>query len=740
MDIPLPVGRAPPQTGPLARFMPPVEQGAPRRALAILGEPNGILVDPFGASARTVIEAAQAGWTVVVAANNPVNRFLLQRTCRPFPLAELQAALARLAAAPKDQTRLEPFLLDLYRTECSRCGTSVSAEYFVWDRDAKLPVLRAYACRHCNHVAEEPTQDVDRERAHSQSRRGLQHALALEQVAPAGDPDRPYAEAALSVYPGRALYAMITLVNKLQQMNLEPSNAAPTHALMLSALDAANALWGHPEGRVRPRQMSLSLRYREVNVWRALERAVQEWALEDPHVQTTDWPTDLPLSAGTIAIFPGTARALGRTLPTGSAKSLFTVVPRPNQAYWTLAALWAAWLWGKEAAAPIKVALRRRRYDWSWHAAAVRATVAGLAPAIQPGAAALALLPEAEPGLLSAALAGMDGAGFRLEGLALRVDEASAFMAWRAQDAEVAVRTPAELEQRTALGVQSVLMARGEPSPFPVVHAAALRELAAARMLAPLWQTEEATPLPGLSDALERLLGNRTLFVHLGKGTEAESGLYWLASTLAAPPTLMDRLEIAVLSVLRAKVEIAEEELEALVGQEMPGLLTPDRRLMRVCLESYSIPDAERGKWSLRPEERSEARKKDLEEIRALLDELGKRLGYEVRPGPLLSWLDSNGHPLYAFHVQETAAMGAWLADSGSGRIVLVLPGGRASLVAEKARRDPRIRAWLAAGARLVKFRHIRRLAADGALQNENFEQRLALDPPEHEDPQMPLL
>src|SRR3989304_5374368 len=62
MDIPLPVGRAPPQTGPLARFMPPVEQGAPRRARAILGEPHGILVDPFGASARTVIEAAQAGW------------------------------------------------------------------------------------------------------------------------------------------------------------------------------------------------------------------------------------------------------------------------------------------------------------------------------------------------------------------------------------------------------------------------------------------------------------------------------------------------------------------------------------------------------------------------------------------------------------------------------------------------------------------------------------------------------
>ena len=88
--------------------------------------------------------------------------------------------------------------------------------------------------------------------------------------------------------------------------------------------------------------------------------------------------------------------------------------------------------------------------------------------------------------------------------------------------------------------------------------------------------------------------------------------------------------------------------------------------------------------------------------------------------------------------MRTDAAFGQALRDAGE--VIHVLPGGRGPLVAEKARRDPRLRAWLQAGLHLVKFRHVRRLAAETTLTRDNLDERLALDPIHESDPQLPLL
>jgi hypothetical protein len=60
--------------------------------------------------------------------------------------------------------------------------------------------------------------------------------------------------------------------------------------------------------------------------------------------------------------------------------------------------------------------------------------------------------------------------------------------------------------------------------------------------------------------------------------------------------------------------------------------------------------------------------------------------------------------------------------------------------VAEKSRRDPLLQSWLESAPRVIKFRHVRRLAEDTTLERGNLLERLVLDPPGHEDPQLPLL
>jgi hypothetical protein len=115
-------------------------------------------------------------------------------------------------------------------------------------------------------------------------------------------------------------------------------------------------------------------------------------------------------------------------------------------------------------------------------------------------------------------------------------------------------------------------------------------------------------------------------------------------------------------------------------------------------------------------------------------------LDYVVEAGEELLWLDQDGEAAFRFLVQESARFGGVFRRDGVEDLTLVIPGGRASLVTEKARRDPRIRRWLGGGVRVLKYRHVRRLSEDASLKRENLVERLSLDPPESQDSQMPLL
>lgn len=740
MDLPLPIGRAAYRPEPLGRFLPPLEPGVASSILDAHGAFEGVLLDPFGASPQLALEAAKAGARVLIAANNPVNRFLLIHRLQPFSVDVLRAALARLAAAPKDSTRLEPFLLDLYSTHCAHCGSRVIAEYFVWDRELGGPALKAYHCDHCNQTGEFPVTEEDWQRAQDFSRKGLQHALALEAVAPAGDPDRKHAEAALAVYPGRALFGLVTLVNKLAQIPFPPQERLAVEALMLSALDAANALWGHPEGRVRPRQLVASPRFLERNIWRALEQAVSDWSAAEAGVDWETWPSSSGIRPGRPAIFAGTLRALADTLEPQAIGLLLTVPPRPNQAYWTLSALWTAWLWGREAAAPIKTALRRKRYDWAWHASAMRTVLQALNAKMAQGTVAYAYLPEAEPGFNAAVLAAFDGAGFRLTGRALRVAEGQAFLRWRREVKAASGVVGGGLAPRMQEAAERSLLDRGEPAPYDVPHAAAWSGLAADRALAGLWQEQDRHPLAHVGEALEAILADRRLLLHFAKGEDPESGLYWLEDETRASEPLADRAELCVLQYLRSVRTSTEREVDRGVCAALKGLMTPDRRWVRACLNSYAEHDPEEDAWRLRQEDTAESRERDLAEMRELLAKVGAALGYQVQSSPELRWLDEESEVAFVFHVIETACLGPAIRSHPSPSAIWVLPGGRAGLVAEKARRDPRLRQWLDSGMRVLKFRHVRRLAEEPTLTRESLFERMKIDPPEHQDPQLPLL
>lgn len=739
----------------LARFLPPLAEGVAAHYVEQYSGQGDLVFDPFGQAPGVAVEALHLGRRVLVANFNPISHLALSLAVRPPTEADLRSALTLLGDVRttsreprerdrgKDGDRLENYLRGLYRTTCADCGTETSADSFDWDTDASpdAPVERTYLCPRCGPpVKHGPTTDADRALA-QRFTRGLDYQWLLTRVTPLDDPDRVHAEEALAVYPSRALTALAALLVKLDALNPPPETRRLLAALVVAACDVANMLTLE-----RPKALAVPKRYREHNFWLAMEKATGTLARASAPDRSVPLSDLLSLTDPAIHAHAGPVRELIPSLPEGACALIISALPRPNQAYWTLSALWSAWLWGRESAAALRSVLRRRRYDWSWHADALNRTFAAVLPALAPDGKMIGLMPEAEPGFVGCALAGADGAGYTLTDAVLRADTAEAQFIWgRAEYA-----SPADLGPMLDLAIKNTaqqaavetLRARGEPSRWVTVHFGAWRGLAQACYLGAI--PDDA--FSHVSHLLDPVFRDPNAFQRLGADTDDDlsTGLWYLPeSSVSSFPSsdssvtsvdkstpLADRVESKILRLLSSGEAIHEHDVIREICAQFPGVQTPGRGLVLACLSSYAQRvDAE--VWQLRPEDASAERAKELEAIQAELRALAVRHGYDVAGANPQEWRE-DGQTVYLFAVISSAVISSHLLGPPlpARRSFLVLPGGRAGLVAFKLRRDPRLRAamvsrnWI-----VVKFRHIRRMAGDAHLTRATLEPAFAGDP-----------
>lgn len=757
--------------GPLQRFLPPLPLGAAQDFLQTQLPGAAWILDPFGVAPHLPVELARAGYRVLVTSHNPITRFLIDLCARPPTPEQLQATLADLGALPHRDERLEPHLKSLYRTECVQCKSSIMAEAYVWERGAEVPSSRIYRCPFCGDEGERPATEADVQLVQQTRLSPLHHARALERVAPLSDPDRAHVQEALTMYTPRALYVLVTLINRLD--SLPPHRRRLLEALLLPVFDQSCALWPYPATRSRPRQLSHPPRYRENNIWLALEQAAENnsmWKLcqtetsaEPVTVPLTLWP-ELPPESGGICLFSGrlkdllqqqAATAGQKALPRFQA--LITAVPRPNQAFWTLSALWAGWLWGSQAVTPFKSVLRRRRYDWAWHTAGLHAALNRSVSRLEPEARLWLLAAECEPPFLTALFLAAGTGHLPLSGIAIRHPQDAVQIAWRYSPGAEQPAVPVDREALSAAAAraaQRFLELRGEPVHYLILQAAALTSLSAQGALGALLkatahtEADEAADSPrSLSEAWSQLQEIiQQAFSHLhgfyrfgGSRSSPESGLWWHAQLSPAAgsltltkqsageadqdrpadrvrpadkvrpananhPTeelsLSDRLEMELVRNLIQQPGSTCTELEARINATFRGLFTPRLDLFYEVILSYGEeepPDS--GRWQLRAQESPAVRRSDLRTIADLLVRLGQRLGCQVILPTLKSALPQNP-VLWKTSGGEPAAVFYPLASALLSRVVLFEPPELASAPAAR-----RVIVVPGSRARLIEFK-----------------------------------
>src|SRR5258708_28256568 len=327
--------------GPLSRFIAPLEEGTISTWLSQHVQTSSWLLDPFGFTPRVALEAARAGYRVLVTVNNPVTRFALEIFANPPGESDCKAALADLAVAKKGDERLEGHLQSLYVTACEKCGHEVFAHSFLWRKGEDAPYARIYECKECGDSGERVALQEDIERARKiATTDALHRSRAFERVAALDDADRAYAEEAIQHYLPRPLYVLTTVINRLDSLDLAPERRRALTALILAACDAGNTLWDYPSERLRPKQLNIPNQFREQNIWMMLESGLSLWMETAANVVVEAWPRKIPESGG-ICIYEGRLRDLAhevkKKIPIAPG---IGALPRPNHPCWSLSALW----------------------------------------------------------------------------------------------------------------------------------------------------------------------------------------------------------------------------------------------------------------------------------------------------------------------------------------------------------------------------------------------------------------
>jgi hypothetical protein len=742
MNVPYIPGNAPPPELPLGRFLPPIPEGMISSWCQENLRVDDPVLEPFGFTPLVPIEIALSGHPVLVTVNNPIHAFMLKVIASAPQREELIAALQDLAVASKGDERMEPYIRSLYRVTCTDCHRQIEADAFLWRKEESTPYAALVTCPYCGTRGEQAITEETLKNFVPLPPVQLHQARALNRITSRDDPLRTQVKHALNTYPARPLIVLQTIINKLESLEQSPRRRELLIALILSAADQGNTLWAYPSPRNRPRQIVVPSVYQERNLWKVMEEAVESWQYLTSPIPLSDWSGSIP-DTPCILRYQGRFKEFAPQIKQ-SFSAIVTAIPRPNQAFWTLSALWTGWIWGQNAVTPIRQVLSRQRYDWNWHTNALRSVYDTIFEISDPQNKFWGIITENEPMLLLASLLAGDSAGFKLTAFSQSMDDQIAQIGWEKLPKQPPYTQPYPALEAARGAISNYLKEKGEPASYQQIHAAAITQLANENKLAVDTLLENPNQAASETNSLiETLFLEPGLLSRIGGGTVSlETGEWVLVGGLEPELTLIDRVEGVILQHLVETKTTSSSAVKACVYQALPGLFTPEDEVLLNCLESYAdLVDETKHHWTLRDSELPAARKADMDAIHDTLHEIGQRLDYRVSGMNPLIWKEADEPtPSYQFNILSTAIITPQIHRPSNARNhILVIPGSRANLLAYKKQRNALLQRKLDQHFLIMKYRLVRDLEANPLLSRELFKEQILADPPEYRTSQLAL-
>jgi 16S rRNA G966 N2-methylase RsmD len=623
-----------------------------------------IVLDPFCGSGVTPIEALRLGRKAIAIDLDPVAIFLTRLTCQPADLADLQKAFDQLKGTAKEEIN------KLYLTRCPKCQSDAITTHTIWQFEGEQstnakPLEIWYKCLnpHCNpkggksggKLVEEDDlvklQQIEettipywypKTRLYYPDGTLFKEGTHLEGI-----------DSVPSLFTKRNLTALSLLLREIEalpdgvtrdlvKLAFSSTLAQVSRLVIVIERTKAGKLKEKRQagGWIRPR-FWIPAKHFELNVWDSFEnryRAVLK-GKEESNEDITDYrqaeeTDDLLGGKANILLMNESALTALRKLPDNCVDYVFTDPPYGGAIqYLELSTLWASWLRFDMPFADELTINPAQKKGFDYYHQLLRTIFAEVYRVVKTGRWVTITFHSTDIKVYNSIIRAVSYAGFDLENIVYQPTPASPkaslqpygsavgdyYLRFRkplsvAKLAPEAVEIDKERYERVVVeAVKEMLVKRGEPTLYTDILKGIYMELDKHGFLF------IASP-EHIQDVIKKQ--EELVFIE-GRGWWLKDpSKYWLHIT-----PLADRLEKAIIQVLRKRQVVSFSEVLKEVFLDFRNAMTPSSASVEEILEAYAekVPG---GLWRMRPS--IEQRESEHSLMIGRLAEVGKKVGYKV--------------------------------------------------------------------------------------------------------------
>lgn len=394
---------------PLFRFIPRLSI-LPDLLLNDLEKKN--LFDPIGNQPFLLADLADSGARIISAPVNPIDKLILDCMFDP-PSQEFGSnLLSKFFNFHIGEQRLDQHIRSLYHSSCAICGRLVEVNFYIRNGPTGELVGKSFNCG-CGFSGIQDATDQDQD-LDAQWRRsdGLYRSRITRLFTGAREISERDVMDAMLVYSPRSLYSLDLILQKITSTIPLQEQKYYQLALVFIA-DSVSGLWNISNNSELPKLIYQPKRMIEFNVWTAIQESanlLREIAKFKNRSALSSIP-ETSFTAG-ISVVKKTDLKIEQL---NKNTSLVAVIPRPNQAYWSLSALWSRWFLDLPTDEAFLRSISRKKIDWDWFYEASTALLHRLSNFASDSVPLNFILTEKEPDYVSSFMFAMNNENYRLE-------------------------------------------------------------------------------------------------------------------------------------------------------------------------------------------------------------------------------------------------------------------------------------------------------------------------------------
>jgi len=393
---------------PLFRFIPRLSI---LPDLLLKDQEKADLLDPIGNQPFLLADLADEGSRIISLPVNPLDRLILACLFDPPPQDLGKNWLSKFFDLRVKDQRLDQHLHSLFRSTCHSCGHPIEVNFFIRDGTNNELIGKSYHCA-CGSSGTQPVNDQDRSLDENWKRSdGLYRSRVTGLFAGInGISDQDILDV-LTIYSPKALYA-IELISQKIIPTIEKDQQKYYLLGLVYVADSINSLWNITNQAELPKLIYRPKRMIEFNIWTAIQESASLLSELANFKQQSSKSTSVDGFSSGISVDKWSRfKAKQPIMPS----SIIAVVPRPNQAYWSLSALWSRWLLNLPRDEAFLRSISRKKLDWDWFYEASTALMRRVTSIAESQLPFNFILTENEPDYIVSFMFAMNNENFWLE-------------------------------------------------------------------------------------------------------------------------------------------------------------------------------------------------------------------------------------------------------------------------------------------------------------------------------------